>query len=378
MKLYWNWFRHLAYVHRQPFNVAIVFRMLFIAPLALTCLSTPPMQAGQLDYFVTTPQPIAQLTPPAATVPPSVATAVRQDIAKRLGLSPTEFKIIDASAQTWGNACLGVASPAELCAQMLVEGWRVEVSDGAQSWIYHTDGVGRNIRLAENLQTPLPTPVARKVLNAIAKQVRVPVAKLKITEVKSAYWNGCLGIYQPNRGCTKIAIQGWQLIVSNGDRSWVYHLNQDGSKLIQNRTASLSQAPVVTSFQFIGDTPGIASDVIFRSIVAGSMTGETRTLTLNHDGALTQMIMGPTIRSQPVVIKKVSPAELRRFTQLLERQQMPNLTGISYFTSAIYADHPHTTFQGMGSTVQFIDSEMAKMPRSLQQIAKVWTQLQKK
>jgi hypothetical protein len=375
MKITLNRFRNEDRTKGLSLGAAIVSSVMFMVPFAFSGMESPIAQA-EIPFVLTT-QPIAQLTPRQPILPSAIATAIRQDLAKRTGSSPTQFKIVSATPQTWGNGCLDLGSPAEMCTQMLVEGWRVEASDGAQTWIYHTDGVGTNLRLAEADQATLPTPVARKVLNTIAQQVRVPVAKLNITEVKSAVWNGCLGIYQAKRPCTKIAIQGWQIIASDRYRSWVYHLNQDGSKVVQNRTASRGQAPVVTSFRPFGDLPGVESQVLFRSIVTGSISGEVRTLTLTRDGTLTQFITSPTIRSQPIVLKKLSPAELKRFTQLLEQQQMPNLAGISYFTSAVYADHPHTTFQGMGSSVQFIDSEMAKMPRSLQQIAKAWTNLPK-
>lgn len=80
-------------------------------------------------------------------LPGQVATAVRQEVAKRTGTAPGKFRITEYSKETWPNGCLGLAEPDQICTQALVPGWRVVISDGSRTWVYRTDTNGRTIRL---------------------------------------------------------------------------------------------------------------------------------------------------------------------------------------------------------------------------------------
>lgn len=87
-----------------------------------------------------------------ADLPPEIATTLRQDVIDRTGSSPEEIEILATERQTWPNTCLGLPNPDELCGQMLVDGWRVRVSDGQRHWFYRTNNNGQNFRLETELQ----------------------------------------------------------------------------------------------------------------------------------------------------------------------------------------------------------------------------------
>jgi hypothetical protein len=80
-------------------------------------------------------------------VPAQVIQSVRQDLSRRTKIPPHQFKLVQASQQTWTDGCLGLGKPKEICSQALVNGWRVVMSDGRRTWIYRTDGQGRTVRL---------------------------------------------------------------------------------------------------------------------------------------------------------------------------------------------------------------------------------------
>jgi hypothetical protein len=80
-------------------------------------------------------------------LPQAIADKIFQDLAQRTNQPTNTFKIKSADATQWPNSCLGLAKPDEFCAQMITPGWRVEVSDGKQSWIYRTDQRGKTVRL---------------------------------------------------------------------------------------------------------------------------------------------------------------------------------------------------------------------------------------
>ncbi len=98
-------------------------------------------------------QPISSPILPAVMIsrqtslPTTVLTAIRQDLSRRTGLAGDRIILKTSVAQTWPDGCLGLARTEEICTQALVEGWRVTVTDGKQSWTYRTDATGRVIRL---------------------------------------------------------------------------------------------------------------------------------------------------------------------------------------------------------------------------------------
>ncbi|MDJ0556946.1 MAG: hypothetical protein QNJ68_21370 [Microcoleaceae cyanobacterium MO_207.B10] len=80
-------------------------------------------------------------------LPNDIADAVRQDLAQRIGISAEKIEVSQASEETWPNTCLGLPNSDELCAQMLVEGWRIVLSNGSDSWVYRTDNQGKLLRV---------------------------------------------------------------------------------------------------------------------------------------------------------------------------------------------------------------------------------------
>jgi hypothetical protein len=61
------------------------------------------------------------------------------------------LKVTESSRKSWPNTRLGLASPDEICGQMIVEGWRVVVSDGRQTWVYRTNTRGNILRLEKKV-----------------------------------------------------------------------------------------------------------------------------------------------------------------------------------------------------------------------------------
>lgn len=80
-------------------------------------------------------------------LPASIVEAVRLDLSRQTGIAASRLRVTESSRQSWPNTCLGLAKSDELCGQMIVEGWRVVVSDGRQFWVYRTDARGKILRL---------------------------------------------------------------------------------------------------------------------------------------------------------------------------------------------------------------------------------------
>lgn len=94
-------------------------------------------------------------TPTNSTVnqlPAIVKSAVLSDATKRIGKSVATLRITQAQQQNWPNSCLGLAEAGTLCAQVIVPGWKVVVSDGKNELVYRTDDKGKQVKLEKSQQ----------------------------------------------------------------------------------------------------------------------------------------------------------------------------------------------------------------------------------
>jgi len=334
-------------------------------------------QAGLASSLPQKVMPLSRLmVAQSDSLPPAVEQKVRQAASQQLNVPSQDVKIAGFTRQTWSDGCLGLGGAAESCLQAIVEGWRVEVTNGQQNLFYRTDEPANAIRLEPQPDVvTLPTNVSQRLLQTVARQVRMPVSRLRVAAVKAATWDGCLGIFKPGQACTRIAISGWQAIVTGGDRSWVYHLDETANRMVQNSTASGSRGELVPSFMPEENKPVLEANVVFQSIVSGGLMGKVTQVTLTNDGVVTQLISAPNIRSRPVVLKRLSQQQLKQFQQMLEAKRFRNLNDLSYLTSAAFADYPTTMLQASGSTVQYIDLETKNLPLALRQVIQAWKKL---
>ena len=84
-------------------------------------------------------------------LPAAVKSAVLSDATKRIAKSVATLRITQVQQQNWPNSCLGLAEAGTLCAQVIVPGWKVVVSDGKNELVYRTDDKGKQVKL-ENSQ----------------------------------------------------------------------------------------------------------------------------------------------------------------------------------------------------------------------------------
>ena len=120
----------------QQFSSAAVSPKISYSVFALNSLTSEP---GNLAEG-TRPNPPNQL-------PATVAAAIRRELSRSTGIAADKLKVTESSRQSWSDTCLGLGKADEICGQMIVEGWRVVVSDGSQTWVYRTNARGNIWRL---------------------------------------------------------------------------------------------------------------------------------------------------------------------------------------------------------------------------------------
>ncbi|MDX1600387.1 MAG: hypothetical protein R3191_02620 [Anaerolineales bacterium] len=78
--------------------------------------------------------------------PPAVTAAIRA-VAQRQDVPPGQVQVLGFEQATWSDTCLGLPREGESCEDRTVEGWRVRLEVGGQSFTVRTDAVGVETRV---------------------------------------------------------------------------------------------------------------------------------------------------------------------------------------------------------------------------------------
>lgn len=313
----------------------------------------------------------------AQQLPRRVRNRVRRFAAREIGVPPVNLQVVSATQQDWSDSCLGLGGPAELCAAVMVPGWRVEITDGESTLVYRTDSTGQTIRQETRTSgATLPQEVSDRVLAAASEASGIPVADLTIVDSQERVWNGCLGINQgPDTACTMIAIYGWQVVVNGDDYSWVYHTNHDGSDVRLNDDASLNETTTVFVPTTLNQDFFLPLDqgVVFRTVNHSGFAGIMTETVLLEDGTVMRSELGSE-QSTRAMIAQLSPEEVEAFQQSLYEQRISNYSGLSYMIPTA-ADYPTTVYISNAGAAQVADIEQEQLPESLQTAIQTWNQL---
>lgn len=360
----------------QKFLAIALMSMMMFGGVSQTFSQTVAIAATPSDAITVAQR---QGSPSSSSyLPRQIARRIQRDASRRFDVHPRNVQILSATRETWPDGCLGLAAPNERCTMALIEGWRVALTDGQQTWVYRTDMQARLIKMEDENTAELPPQVVDRLFGAIAQQANVPANTLRVVESEPKTFDGCMGIFEPGRACTRIAIAGYRVIVAGDRQSWVYHVDQEGSRIVQNATASGSGNAITPSFMPADAQPPMpGADVIFKVTLSGGMRGDTTETFLTQDGVLSRTTTDwvSSGRPQTTVIKRLSPQQVQQFQQLLTQQKVPNLDGMRYLTSAALADYPTTTIQAMNSTVAYIDLEEDSLPQALKTVIQAWERL---
>jgi hypothetical protein len=81
-------------------------------------------------------------------LPPVAAIRARETLSRELGIPTDEITIVTQERVTWTTSCLELGGPAESCMRIDVEGWRVTLEAGGETYVAHTDELGEQVRIA--------------------------------------------------------------------------------------------------------------------------------------------------------------------------------------------------------------------------------------
>ena len=237
------------------FSGLLLASSLMVASSAIAVSQVDSTAMGEAIQASSTQNELAQATQIQQRIrrgdrPPSfLANAVRQDLARKVGTAPGRLKITESKRTVWNDSCLGLPSVNEICSQgQDLPGWQITLSNGQQTWVYHTDNMGQNLRLAPAKPpappaATLPKAIADAILQEAAQQLKLAVDQVAILQAEQKTWpDGCLGLATAEEGCTAVVTPGWSVVVGGNQQRLVYRTNESGS-LIRLDTAASNLQP---------------------------------------------------------------------------------------------------------------------------------------
>jgi hypothetical protein len=303
----------------------------------------------------------------ASALPKFIADQVRRDLSRRVRVPLGKLRIRTAQKRTWSDSCLELSRPDEMCAQSLVEGWRVVVTGNRQTWVYHTDREGRILRLVGINEKTLPASVENAVFADIVARSQVFRSSLKITQAEQRTWSdGCLGLAERGVFCTQVLIPGWRVTVEATGKRWIYRTNLSGTLVKLD--------PQIEPVQLQGSelTP-LPQSVVFRAIASGGFTGQTQQTVLLRDGRLIRSRINPNGTTSPLQTTQISSQQMRQFQQAIEG--IGEYDRLSYPAAPGSADFITVTLSTHAGTVQYSDSIQSQLPQPLQTMISAWKNL---
>ncbi len=360
-------FRHTAFRHTAPAHLHQSFlKFLIYIVLGILLFYSSGTLAHAADVLP------SSTSPQAEQFPRQVANPVRRDLAQRLNLPKQRLSIASSTVETWQDNCLGLNAPGELCIQFPVEGWRVEVTNGQQSWFYRADRKGQNIRLESEIgAVSLPPQVGDRILAVSAEQLGIPASQLSIAQSQQ-YGDTC-----PTQAIACSDLPGWRVIVvsnlAEAPNCWVYQANDNGSEIHLDETVSQKTSLVPAFLPTYRHPARLGAAVAFRAVASGGFTHQTYETILREDGTVWRSLLKPGATLSQSQSHQILPQQVETFQQLLKQQQFSDFNGLNY--AGRNADSITVTLIGKDGMTQYESGVETKLPPALLGIVQAWDQL---
>lgn len=77
-----------------------------------------------------------------------------------------------------------------------------------------------------------PNSVIAAARQDLSQKTKISVNRLQIQATQPQTWpDGCLGLAKPGELCTQALVQGWRIILTDNQKTWVYRTDSSGANL---------------------------------------------------------------------------------------------------------------------------------------------------
>lgn len=234
--------------------------------------------------------------------------------------------------------------------------------------------------LGKNQSDPtkeLPAAVIKAVRQDLSRQINVPSEKLKIVKYSQETWaDGCLGLAKPDEFCTQALVGGWRVVVSNGEKNWIYRTDLNGKVVrLEHDKMAINLFSSLAYTVSLENSANLQSDEIFRVTNSGGFAGRTYQTTLYKDGRVIQVLVNRNPTSTQPQIHKISPQQVEEFQQLLKQQQFDQFNQQNYPAPRGAADYITVTLTSPNATISYSDINQQLLPPALQQVIQAWNEI---
>jgi hypothetical protein len=165
----------------------------------------------------------------------SAIEAARKALAEKLGLDISEIDVMLVLEEIFPNACLGLAEEDEMCAEVLVEGWIIELLAQGQTYIIHTDNYGHSLRFAPEAGagSSAEDGAVSAAKEALSAKTGTPVEGIALVNMEEVEWrDGCLEVNEEDVMCTMVIVFGYRLILDAEGQLYEARTNLDGHQVV--------------------------------------------------------------------------------------------------------------------------------------------------
>jgi hypothetical protein len=161
----------------------------------------------------------------------SAIEAARKALADKLGLDVSEIDVMLVLEEMFPNACLGLAEEDEMCAEVIVDGWIIELMAQGQTYIVHTDNDGHSLRFALEAEADGDAVSAAK--DVLSARIGTAVESIALVEMEEVDWrDGCLEVHEEDGFCTMVIVFGYRLILEAEGQLYEVRTNLDGHQVV--------------------------------------------------------------------------------------------------------------------------------------------------
>ena len=185
-----------------------------------------------------TPSPTGEPTHIPVDIPPAARAAIDALMAQ-LGLGADAITLVSVESVQWPDRCLGVLHKGVLCAQGVVQGFRVILKANDTRYEFHTNEDGSLVVLAtpdlgEPTEVPVDIPAAaRAAITVLMGQLNLAAGQIGVISVEAVDWpDGCLGVTRIGVLCTQAIVPGFRVVLEANGKQYEFHTNQDGSVVL--------------------------------------------------------------------------------------------------------------------------------------------------
>ncbi|NWF69844.1 MAG: hypothetical protein HXY40_12235 [Chloroflexi bacterium] len=193
----------------------------------------------------TQPAPADVVTPDMAFTPlpenlQALAQQISADLATALRIPASGIQVVRVEPAFWMTADLGCAL--ESAAGQRTQGYRFILLAADQFYEYHSDSGTQFLRCAEIDPTAAATlaigtllqidPIAAELValaqRRLAQELDLPLRRIQLVDLRLVRWtDSSLGCPQPEQTYTPMQIDGYRIVLSVGERQYVFHTDFD-------------------------------------------------------------------------------------------------------------------------------------------------------